>query len=135
MVPTFSPANAQIAEELSDYDMMLFNNGFGPSLMRAEIEAGFCLLVRVSGQIAGYALTRSQGPIVDITRLAVLERYRRKGLGRALLQAVLAHHKASQVMLHVKRDNREALELYKSEGFQIRGAREQSWLMVRMGES
>lgn len=120
-----------MAEELSDYDMQLFENGMGPSQMRAEIEAGKCLLARKNLELIGYALTRQQGPLVDITRLAVLPNYQGKGLGRDILRAVFAQHQVPQFMLNVRKDNRRAIELYKSEGFRIEGVVGDSWLMLR----
>jgi ribosomal-protein-alanine N-acetyltransferase len=119
------------AEELSEHDMQLFDNGMGPSQLRAEIDAGSCLLLRVDHELAGYALTRQQGPLIDVTRLAVLPDFRGKGFGRKLLQTTIQLHRDSRYMLNVRKTNNAAIQLYKSEGFRIRGTVLQSWLMIR----
>lgn len=124
-----------MAEELSDHDMSLFDNGFGPSQMRAEIDAGSCLITSIDMELAGYALTRQQGELVDITRLAILPNFRKQGCGRRLLRELLRLHDAPRYMLNVRKDNDVALELYMAEGFKIKGTVGDSWLMLKSTES
>ena len=75
--------------------------------------------------VVGYAGLRAaridalQG---DIQTLAVSPAYRRGGLGRSLLRALLAEayqRGARDVFLEVLADNEGALALYESEGFEL----------------
>jgi ribosomal protein S18 acetylase RimI-like enzyme len=78
------------------------------------------LVARIAGSIAGYSiacLTRHGG---EIASLAVGPPYRRSGVATALLRATirkLKHAGAASVWLIVRRENREAIQLYRKLGF------------------
>lgn len=131
----FRLADKSVAEELSDYDMKLFENGMGPSQLRAEIDAGSCLIARMGSELVGYALVRRQGALADLTRVAVVPSFQGQGFGRQLLQEALLLHRSPRYMLNVRKDNDAAIELYRSEGFKIRGTVGASWLMLKSTES
>lgn len=82
----------------------------------------------VGEPIKGYILCRDVGHIFDVTRLGVVSFAQGFGLGRQLLQAVLALAH-TEVMLTVRKDNARALRLYHGMGFQIVGHIEQAWFM------
>ncbi len=65
---------------------------------------------------------------VHINNLAVLPAFRRRGIGRALLQRILveaAREGATRALLEVRRSNEEARRLYESIGFTVAGIRRQ----------
>lgn len=68
--------------------------------------------------VAGYVSWRS-GPAgeLEVLQLAVHEDFRRRGLGRRLLEFVLRRAGARGVRLHVRADNAAAQRLYSSCGF------------------
>lgn len=68
----------------------------------------------------GYALVAWGPELIDVLRLGVMEDYRKKGWGQALLNAVLAEADMP-VMLTVREDNAPAWALYKKLGFQLCG--------------
>jgi len=66
------------------------------------------------------------GPEVHLLNLAVRPEYRRRGLARRLLRAMLALGRragAGAVLLEVRSGNAEALGLYRSSGFAVTGRR------------
>lgn len=76
--------------------------------------------------LTGYAGLRAVGPDGDVQTLAVAPRAQRRGLGAALLDALLeqaAHRGCTQVFLEVRADNAPALALYLSRGFERGGVR------------
>ena len=71
----------------------------------------------------GFILARSAGGEAEILALAVLPEARRCGLGRALLDCVLARTGGSPVFLEVAADNAAAMALYLAAGFAECGRR------------
>ncbi len=63
----------------------------------------------------------------ELLRLAVAPELRRRGLGRAVLQAALEHMRTTSplraCLLEVAADNRPALKLYETFGFRLEGRR------------
>jgi [ribosomal protein S18]-alanine N-acetyltransferase len=78
------------------------------------------------GQVVAYCIYRIVLDELDISTLAVGERWRRLGLGRWLLERVLDSAQARgarSAFLEVRQSNWAALELYRSLGFEVVGAR------------
>jgi ribosomal-protein-alanine acetyltransferase len=75
------------------------------------------------GQIAGYAVARqlTEGE-AELLNLAVDRAYRRRGIGRRLLQEITFRYKGT-IWLEVRESNRAARNLYKSLGFCESGRR------------
>ena len=78
----------------------------------------------------------------EITNVAVAQAARRRGIGRALLEALLrelAHRNISRVVLEVRVSNEPAIRLYGQYGFVVVGTRrnfyekpvEDAYVMVR----
>jgi ribosomal-protein-alanine acetyltransferase len=93
--------------------------------MRAELGSShtYYLVSESDGRVDGYAgLLAPQGSSqADIQTIAVAEHARRKGLGRALMTALLAEARergAREVFLEVRADNPGAQDLYASLGFE-----------------
>jgi len=64
--------------------------------------------------VVGYVVTSAVGDTVDLQRLVVHPRHRRRGLARSLLKAVSDD---GRMLLEVGAANRGALALYAAEGF------------------
>jgi len=91
-------------------------------------------VAEVSGQVVGYVMSRVEygtplivrGIVVKkghIVSIAVLEGYRRRGIGTALMKAVLSALKerygCKEVYLEVRVSNKPAIKLYEKLGFRI----------------
>jgi ribosomal-protein-alanine N-acetyltransferase len=82
--------------------------------------ADLFFVARLSGRIAGYIVTCSDGERAEIVSIAVDPKYRNTGVGRALMQHMLDKLVASgvrQLDLMVRPTNREGVRLYRSLGF------------------
>ncbi len=123
-----SPANA---DEVSDIDLSLFDNGFGPSQIRAELSNGTGVGIRYRGELVAYAMARADGGMVDITRVGVVGSHQNRGLGHAVLRLLLQEVPSERYILCVRKTNLHALKLYFNEGFKIVGMLERSWVMLR----
>lgn len=99
-------------------------------LARCKECGGGVLVAEVDGEVAGYATVLAKvqsGEIEDgdfeyglISDLVVASRFRRQGIGRALLQAAEQHARAKRVKwlrIGVLAANQSADELYDSMGF------------------
>lgn len=80
----------------------------------------FGYLAWQSGEPAGFVLARDLGEEVEILSLGVVPDYRRQGVGRALLDAVVAEagrRRVGSVVLEVAVANGTARRLYAAAGF------------------
>ncbi|HSS19375.1 MAG TPA: ribosomal protein S18-alanine N-acetyltransferase [Pyrinomonadaceae bacterium] len=76
--------------------------------------------------VAGYIVARLGADELHINNVAVRDRYRRRGIGRALLQCILAQGKQSGVScayLELRAGNSAALALYEECGFRVTARR------------
>ncbi|MGH3673290.1 MAG: ribosomal protein S18-alanine N-acetyltransferase [Pseudonocardiaceae bacterium] len=81
------------------------------------------LCAREGNSLLGYTGLARVGGEAEIHTLAVAPTHQRRGVGRALLRAVLDHAAGATVFLEVRTDNESAIRLYRSEGFVVVGIR------------
>jgi ribosomal-protein-alanine N-acetyltransferase len=79
-------------------------------------------------QVTGYICMRSLLDVTHLLKITVLPRFRRRGIGRALLQNALQTLRNSrpdthELTLEVRESNSAAVDLYKQVGFQETGRR------------
>jgi hypothetical protein len=90
-----------------------------------DIPTETSLLLRVDGRPAGISLGALRGDRAWITTFGIHPDFRRRGLGRILLDAQLSRlreHGARTVRLEVLSENLEARALYEAGGFRVRRA-------------
>ena len=83
-------------------------------------------VAEVQGVITGFLVARRITSELEILNLAVRPDARRRGIGRALIQAALAWGKefeARSAFLEVRASNRGALQFYERHGFEETGRR------------
>lgn len=104
---------------------MFPSDAWSPAMMAAEIAGphGYYLVAEAAdGAVDGYAgllAPRGSGQ-ADIQTIAVVDRARRRGLGRTLMLALLDEARrrgATEVFLEVRADNPGARALYDALGF------------------
>ena len=91
-----------------------------------QVDCARSLLAEVEGRIVGYVLFWCLPEEVDIHNIAVHPDFRRHGVGRLLLEQVVAaarHQDRVRVTLDVRFSNVPAQNLYRSFGFVTRGVR------------
>ena len=83
-------------------------------------------LVASGGEVMGYIGVQEICGEAYITNVAVFEKYRKLGIGRALLRAACNGAKSRNcefITLEVRESNQSAIALYESEGFEKAGIR------------
>jgi len=91
-----------------------------------EVECARSILAEMNGKIVGYVLFWLLPETVDIHNLAVRGEYRRRGVGRILLNKVIVEalrQSSARVTLEVRKSNLAAQKLYESAGFVATGVR------------
>lgn len=91
-----------------------------------QVDCARSILAEVEGRIVGYVLFWFLPEEVDIHNIAVHPDFRRQGIGRLLLEQVVAAARRQdrlRVTLDVRFSNAPAQNLYRSFGFVIRGLR------------
>lgn len=79
------------------------------------------VVAEADGSPVGYAVSMVNGADADVQTIGVAPAVQGRGVGRALLHAVLgasASAGATRTLLEVRADNGPALGLYRSEGFE-----------------
>jgi ribosomal-protein-alanine N-acetyltransferase len=98
-----------------------------PSMFWNELAHGHHYLVAMrDAEVVGYAGIAVVRPEAWINNIAVRRDHQRQGIGRMLLDALLAHaraHGATHTLLEVAADNGPAQRLYDSYGFVVVGVR------------
>ena len=87
---------------------------------------GELLVLEEAGQTAGFALYHVSFEDAELYNIAVDDAFRRRGFGRALLEAVLARARergAERMYLEVRKSNAPAVALYRAVGFAVCGVR------------
>ena len=78
------------------------------------------------GQVQGYAGVDLGGEVADVMTVAVAPSAQGRGLGRALLDSLVARARgdhAAYLMLEVRADNAPARKLYEHNGFEVLNVR------------
>ena len=83
-----------------------------------------CRVVTVAEEVAGFGVARHTAPDeLEILNVAVDPRFRRRGLARKLMQALLDNYQGT-VFLEVRQSNLAARKLYHSLGFEVIAVRQ-----------
>ena len=85
-----------------------------------------CLVVETAAGVTGYGVLSMGAGEAHVLNLCVAEEWRRRGVGRGLLLALLAHARDRGVrdaFLEVRRSNRSAIALYHHLCFECVGTR------------
>jgi ribosomal protein S18 acetylase RimI-like enzyme len=121
-------ATEEHVEAICELENQLFDNSFGPGIIRQEMRVGWGLVAVEDEKVLGYAIVRPHPLLNDLLRLGVSPDAQRKGLGRALLRKAKEMFRGP-IILIVRKKNEAAFRLYRQEGFHIVGQSEDSWVM------
>ncbi len=102
-----------------ELEYQLFENSMAETTLHRELEVGQGLVYEGLRCILGYALVRTDGDKLDLTRLGVGQGAQGSGIGSALLCEVITMGKP--IVLTVLKHNHRAIRLYYRYGFEIVG--------------
>ncbi|MDH3444743.1 MAG: ribosomal protein S18-alanine N-acetyltransferase [Deltaproteobacteria bacterium] len=91
-----------------------------------QVECARSFLAQVDGRTVGYILFWLLTGEIDIHNIAVHPDFRRRGLGRRLLEQVVIEARScasTRITLEVRKSNLPAQKLYESMGFTFNGSR------------
>jgi len=115
---------------IQDVDRLSFPLPWTRAMYEEELRhpgAAFIIVLRTAAVgVAGYCSYRLVADELQISNVAVRPEHRRCGFGRALVEAALAHARASgatTALLEVRRSNVSAQRLYAGLGFATVGER------------
>lgn len=123
--------NATVADvtALSTLETACFpDDAWSRESLLSHLTAPLCAacLMEDGGEIVGYASGRLLPPEAEVYRVAVLPRFRRRGIGLALLSALELHFAevgCDRFFLEVRASNDAARHLYASLGYEEVGMR------------
>lgn len=130
MLAVVLSASPRDVPAIGEVERKLFPQSFSERQLLAELREGHGLIVHNNGCVVGYCLLRGDHNLVEITRLAVTEPFRRAGLGTALLEAAKQYAGDRTLFLQVEKSNAGALKLYRRSGFDITGECGNTWAML-----
>lgn len=115
-------------EEIAILEKECFSSPWSADGLNAELDNKFArfYVAFLNGEIAGYIGSHNVLGEVYITNVAVFPRFRRKGVGRALVELLVGEMRtenADFVTLEVRESNQNAILLYEKCGFEKVGKR------------
>ncbi|SDM67888.1 ribosomal protein S18-alanine N-acetyltransferase [Acetanaerobacterium elongatum] len=122
------PFEAAHLETLAELERQCFSSPWSYEGLLEELSNPMAVfrVALVDGKVVGYI---GMHHVVDegyITNIAVFEEFRRKGIGRLLLQELKDYGKENDmafITLEVRCSNLAAIELYRAEDFEVAGMR------------
>lgn len=105
--------------QIAQLERQTFSDAWSQRSIASELENELSLwLVALDGdRVAGYIGSQTVLGEADMLNLAVSPEYRRQGIGRALVEELIARLNAHCLTLEVRVSNAPARQLYESMGF------------------
>ncbi len=115
-------------EQVADLERQCFTESWSYKLLEAGLHSDYdvCYVFQQEERILGYCNLRILAGEGEVQRIAVLPRYRRLGVARKMMEAMVTCARASLVSaisLEVRQGNLPARNLYESFGFRAEAVR------------
>lgn len=122
------PMNASHTAQIAALERECFSDPWSENSIRQELEneLSFWLVAEEDGEVVGYVGSQTVLGESDVMNLAVSPNRRRRGIAKALMQALethLAHAGSEKLTLEVRASNEAAIALYTRLGFRQIGIR------------
>ena len=96
-----------------------FSEHYSLDEWRDTFRQSICLIAVNCNRIIGYCMAKlNVDGTVYIFSFAVLKDYRRRGVGKSMLERVFGYVSGKNIFLHVRKSNIDAQSLYKKLGFE-----------------
>ena len=111
--------------QIAAMEQAIFSEGWSEASIRGELTNDLATwLVAMDGEtVAGYVGAQTVMDEADMLNLAVLPKYRERGIGKRLCRALMGTLPAHSLSLEVRVSNETAIGLYKKLGFAQVGLR------------
>ena len=132
----FRKVNELDIEQIAELEKQIFTDSWtakGLSDTTKQPHA-FITVAEVAGEIAGYCIIYCAYDEAEIARIATSEKWRRKGVGRSLLDYTCECCKEKQMerlLLDVRESNEGARSFYEDYGFAVDGIRKNFYDMPK----
>lgn len=115
-------------EAVASLEQQCFSDAWSKALLQDGLSSQWdtFFVAEYQGAVCGYGALRVLAGEGEIQRIAVFPEYRRLGIGKKLMEAMVAFscsQGAEEMTLEVRAGNVAALNLYKSYGFSEEGRR------------
>ena len=122
------PLSEKNIDAVYEIDRASFTHPWSYALLQAELcnEQAAYLVAEWEGTCAGYAGVQFACDCAEVLNIAVHPDFRRKGIGRALMQALAelaAQRGCEKLLLEVRASGEAAQALYRAQGFVTDGVR------------
>lgn len=113
---------------IAELEKLCFSDPWSEKSIASEVDnrLSYWLVAEIDGVVAGYVGSQTVLDAADMMNLAVSPDYRRRGIGQALVNALVEHlqqNKVIALLLEVRVSNAPAIALYESLGFEQVGRR------------
>ena len=117
--------STEYVSDVAEIEKSCFSNPWSETVLEGELKNDCShIYVAVEDEKAvGYAMLYIVCGEADIIRVAVLPKYRRRGIAEKLLLKSFEVNETDEVFLDVRESNAPAIKLYKSLGFVDTGVR------------
>ncbi len=121
-------ATAKDVEQVVVIEEKSFSDAWSKAIFQAELVLPYTmfLVAEIEGLVAGYIIVEDIASELNIMNIAVLDDFRKLGIGGMLVEAILSYGKKNKVLgvtLECRVSNTAAVALYKKMGFHIEGVR------------
>ena len=125
--------NESHVQQIAALEQCCFSDPWSETSVRQECRnpLSFWLVAVEDEKVVGYIGSQSVPPEADVMNLAVAPEYRRKGIGRSLMQALtgfLCTQGIESLFLEVRASNEAAIALYNEFGFSMVGRRKKYYV-------
>ena len=119
--------------QIAALEKLCFSDPWSENSVRSELSnpLSLWLVAEEEGRVTGYVGSQSVPPEADVMNLAVAPDCRKKGIGRALMEALIAQLRSqgmAALFLEVRVGNLPARSLYQSLGFVEVGRRQKYYV-------
>ncbi len=116
------PMNESHVSAVAELEKLCFSAPWSQRSIASELEnqLSLWLVEEREGVVVGYVGSQSVPPEADVMNVAVSPAYRRQGIGRALMEALISELSArgmESLTLEVRASNEAAIALYEALGF------------------